>query len=66
MAMVMVIPIVVVPFIVEPNSIIESRADPNDWSSIVVVISIIISCFNFDANAYLRDLFWGSGFLAVT
>jgi hypothetical protein len=60
----MAVPIVVLPFIVKPNSVVEARAYPNDWSSIVVII--IISCFNFDADAYLGDFFRGSGFVAET
>jgi hypothetical protein len=61
----MIVPIVVIPFIVEPNSIVEARADPNDGSSIVVIIPVI-SCFNFNADTYLGNLLWGSGFIAVT
>jgi hypothetical protein len=60
----MVVPIVVLPFIVEPNSVVKARAYPDDWFSIVVIFTVFV---DFDADAYLGDLLRGSGgFLAVT
>jgi hypothetical protein len=61
----MAVPIVVIPFVIEPNSVVEARAYPNDSISIIVIIIIIISGFDFNANADLGDFLRGRAFLAV-
>jgi hypothetical protein len=44
-----VIPIVIFPLIIEPNSIVEARAYPNE-RSLIVVISVIFFYFNTDTD----------------
>ena len=58
----MAVPIVVLPFIVEPNSVVKARAYPNNLFSIVVIVAVF---FDFNSNAYLGDLL-RDGFFAVT